>query len=317
MRKLFLLALLLLFFSSEIWANAHVFVYHRFGDTTHASTNTTLKQLRSQFEYFKNNNYKVISMSQLQDALYHDKKIDPKWILLTIDDSYKSFYENGLALFKEYGYPFTLFVYVEATDKNYGDFMSWDQIRDTQKYGEIALHSYAHKHMVSLSLEDVQKDTSLAYQRFSKEMGFKPLYYVYPYGEYTPEIQKIIKNFNFKIICNQNSGAIDKDSNPFDLDRIALTGSSVLKYKLRIKTLPTHWITPTVYPPNGKLQRVHATIPPIIKKAQFYISGSQWQNVKVNKGEVIVDINTSLTKKRTRLFLKYGNQQSARILVRP
>ena len=48
--------LLIVISYSYIFANAHIFVYHRFGDNLHASTNTTIKELEKEFEYFKQNN---------------------------------------------------------------------------------------------------------------------------------------------------------------------------------------------------------------------------------------------------------------------
>jgi len=40
-------------------ADAHIFVYHRFSDTRHPSTNTSLSELRKEFNHFKNNGYKT------------------------------------------------------------------------------------------------------------------------------------------------------------------------------------------------------------------------------------------------------------------
>jgi len=278
---------------------------------------TSLELLKSQFEYFKKNNYKVIPLQTLVSAINEGKKIDDKWVVLTIDDSYKSFYNNGLKLFKEYGYPFTLFVYIEATQKHYGDFMSWKQIKEASKYGEIGLHSYAHKHMVSMSLKEVYEDTKKSYEIFTKEMGFKPKSYVYPYGEFTPQMTKEIEKFGFDVICNQNSGAITSKSDVHNLDRIALTGESVLKYKLRIKSLETEWIEPKKYPTNGILKNIHATIPSEIKNIEYYVSSYKWQRAKVVNGDVNIAFNKPLKRSRSRIFLKHGSKQSSIILVKP
>lgn len=313
MRKLFLLALL----ATSLFADAHIFVYHRFGDAKHASTNTSLALLKSQFEYFKQNNYKVIPLATLTKAINEKQKIDDKWVVLTIDDSYKSFYQNGLALFKEYGYPFTLFVYIEATQRHYGDFMRWKEIHEASKYGEIALHSYAHKHMVSMTPQEVYEDTKKGYDIFEKEMGFKPKSYVYPYGEFTPAMKKEIEKFGFDAICNQNAGAVTSQSDVHDLDRIALTGESTLKYKLRIKSLGAEWIEPKSYPSNGILKNIHATIPADIKNVEYYVSSYKWERTKVVNGDVNITFNKPLKRSRSRLFLKYGNKQSAIILVKP
>jgi poly-beta-1,6-N-acetyl-D-glucosamine N-deacetylase len=312
LRRLALLALLPL----TIWADAHIFVYHRFGDPKHASTNTSVETLRQEFEYFKQNGYTVIPLSALADAYKQNKPIDPKWVVLTIDDAYKSFYENGLPLFREYGYPFTLFVYVEATEQHYGDYMSWEQLKETRKYGELGLHSYGHPHLVSLSDEAVHEDTRKAFDSYKTHLGEAPRYYAYPYGEYDADVRKEIASFGFDLIINQNSGAIDGQSDPHDLDRTALTGENTVAQKLKIKTLPTRWHTPASWPADGKLKTIHATIPDTIKSLEYYVSGYGWTRVKAVDGEVKISTDLKLTRDRTRILLKQGHRQSSIILVK-
>ena len=308
-------ALVLALLSLTLWADAHLFVYHRFGDAKHASTNISLENLKKQFDYLKDNNYQVISLAKLNKALKNKKNIPDNWVVLCIDDSYKSFYQNGLALFKEYDYPFTLFVYIEATDKNYGDFMTWDQIKDTQKYGEIGLHSYAHKHMVSFSTEETHQDTNKALNSFKNNLGYSPKYYAYPYGEFDDNLKKELKQYGFELILNQNVGAVSSLSPRDDLDRIALTGEVNLKQKLRIKYLDAEWIAPKSYPANAKLNKIHVTMPASIKKAELYVSGGGWEQIKIQKGSFKSTKTYPLRFKRTRIIIKDGNAYTSKIIV--
>ncbi|RDX35022.1 polysaccharide deacetylase, partial [Arcobacter sp. HD9-500m-PIT-SAG03] len=128
-----------------LFANAHIFVYHRFGDDRYPSTNTTLIELEKQFLYFQKNGYEVVPIEKIIEKVKNKKEVPNNWVGLTIDDAYKSFYNNGLELFRKYNYPFTLYVYVEATNRKYKDFMTWDQIKDASLYGSIGLHSFGHK----------------------------------------------------------------------------------------------------------------------------------------------------------------------------
>jgi peptidoglycan/xylan/chitin deacetylase (PgdA/CDA1 family) len=298
------------------WGDAHIFVYHRFGDQKHASASTSLEVLRAEFEYFKNNGYKVITLKRLHEALQNRQTIDDKWVVLTIDDGYRSFYENALPLFKEYGYPFALFVYVEATEKGYKDYMSWPQIREAQKYGEIGLHSYAHPHLVSLSAEEIEKDTLKGAEIFQKQLGYRPRFYAYPYGEYDADVRSAVTSFGFDLVLNQNSGAVDVRSDRFDLDRTALTGENTLRQKLRIKTLPVNWIAPQNWPEDGKLKTIHATIPANVTDLEYYVSGYGWHRVKAKEGKINVTVDLPLKMRRTRLFLKQGHRQNSIILVK-
>jgi len=313
MRRVFLLLALLPLLG---WGDAHIFVFHRFGDAKHASTNTSIETLRAEFDYLNAHGYKVVPLSTLADAYRDNLPIDPKWVALTIDDSYKSFYENALPLFREYGYPFTLFVYIEATDKGYGDFMNWEQIRDASRYGEIGLHGYGHGHMVSMGSDAVTADTRKGFDSFRKAMGYDPRYFAYPYGEYDIDVKRAVAAFGFELILNQNSGAIGTHSDPLDLDRSALTGANTLAAKLGTRTLPTRWIAPESWPAQGKLKTIHATIPPSVTELEYYVSGYGWQRVKARNGEVRIDVDLPLKLARTRIFLKQGDRQSSMILVK-
>lgn len=278
-------------------ADAHVFVYHRFGDDRHQSTNTTIKELEKEFDYFKNNGYTVVPIMDIINKIKNKEEIPDKWVSFNIDDSYKSFYENGLPLFKKYNYPFTLFVYVEATEKKYGDFMSWEEIKEASKYGEIALHSYAHKHMTKLSNKEIFEDTQKSYEIFVKQLGFKPKGYVYPFGEYDERVKNEIKKFDFEYIANQSSGSVNIKSDVYDLNRVALVGNVNLKEKLKYKTLEATWIEPKEFPKDGILKNIKVKVDPKFKSMKLYLSGYGWQDIKVKDG--IIDVNLN---KRLKLF---------------
>ncbi len=286
-----------------ILADAHIFVYHRFGDANHQSTNTTLKELEKEFEYFKDNNYEVVKTSQIIQRLQDNKEIPDNWVAFHIDDSYKSFYKNGLNLFKKYNYPFTLFVYVEATEKKYNDFMTWEEIKETSKYGEIALHSYSHAHLTHLSDKEIYNDTKKSYAIFKEKLGFEPKGYVYPYGEYNQRVKNIISKFDFDYIGNQNNGSVNINSDKYDLNRVALVGKVNLKQKLKYKTLEATWIEPKDYPKDGIVKKVKVKVNPSIKNAKLYISTYGWQDIKVKNGIIDLKINKKLKLNRSRIAI--------------
>lgn len=297
MKNLFLLLL----FSIYLFADAKIFVYHRFGDARHESTNTSINELRKNFEYFKNNGYKVVKLEEIFEKLKNKEEVPSNWVAFTIDDAYKSFYQNGLKVFKEYNYPFTLFVYVKATDDKYGDFMTWDEIKEASKYGSIELHSYNHKSLVKLNDEEIIEDTQKAIDIFEKNMGYKAKYYTYPYGEYNERTKEILKTFGFEAIINQNNGSVNQNSDIFDINRVALVGKVNLKEKLKYKTLEANWILPQDYPKDGILKDIKVQIDPSIKNAKIFVSTYGWQDVKVNNGIIELKFNKKLNLARNRV----------------
>ncbi len=311
------IVLLLFFTPFFLFADAHIFVYHRFGDNRHKSTNISIKELKKEFEYFKKHNYKVIKLSTLIKAIKDKKKIDDRWIVLTIDDSYKSFYENGLDIFKKYDYPFTIFVYVKSVDKNYGDFTTWKQLKEIAKYGEIAYHSYSHPHMTQKSDQYLKNNFAKGLKIFENKMGFKPKYFAYPYGEFDDRVKKIAQKFNFHAILNQNIGAINNYSDIFSLDRIALTGKSNLKRDLSYKHLNLRWIYPKSFPTNGILKQIVAKLDcNKTVNINYYISHYGWHKAKAKNGFIKIKLNNKLSNGRNRIIIKLNNKIDTKLLIK-
>ncbi len=295
---------LLIISTSYIFANAHIFVYHRFADDRYKSANTTIKELTRQFEYFKQNNYTVVPLSKIITKLEKKESIPKKWVALTIDDAYKSFYDHGLEVFKKYNYPFSLYVYVKATDKHYGDYMSWAEIKESSKYGEIGLHSYAHPRLQNLTKQEIIEDTKTALNIFVKNTNITPTTYAYPYGEFNQEVKNILKdNFSFRAILNQNTGSVKDNTDIFDIPRIALVGDVNIKHKLRYQTFDAQWIEPKEFPKDGILKRVKVKVDKKYKNLKLYITSEGWRDVKVNNGIVDLELNTYLKRARTRVMI--------------
>ena len=294
----------LIFSFLYLFGDGHIFVYHRFDDSRYSSANTSTQKLIKQFEYLKQHNYKVVPIQQMINHLKSNQPIPQNWVALTIDDGYKSFFKNGLKIFKQYNYPFSLYVYVKATNKHYGDYMSWEELKETAKYGTIGLHSYSHPKLPHLTKQQIIKDTSKGIKIFKQHLGFKPKIYAYPYGEYNQKVQNIlVENFNFEAILNQNIGSISKDTNQYDIPRIALVGKVNIKQKLRYKTFKAKILQPASYPKDGILKKVVAKTNKKYKTLSLYITGYGWRKVKLKDGIVDIKLNLKLKKDRIRIII--------------
>lgn len=307
---------LVLCLSVMMWADAHIFIYHRFNDARYPTTNTTLEELRKEFDYFKNNGYEVVPLEKLVRAVHAKEPIPDNWVVLTVDDNYKSFYEHGLTLFKEYHYPFSMFVYVGATEQKYGDFMSWEQLKETSKYGSLEFHSLNHPHMTELSDEALKKDFDEGLELFEKRLGMKPRYFSYPFGEFSPRVKAIAQSYGFEAIVNQNMGAVASFSDPLDLDRSALVGKSDLAGFLKYKALEAVWIEPTILLKDGKLNTLHVKAQTTATKGGIYISEQGYQEATLSDGVFKANINKILTKERTRVIVSVGTKISTKLLVK-
>ena len=288
---------------------AHIFVLHRVDDTRYPSTSTSSKQIEADIKYLLEHNYKIVPLSTLIKKIENNESVK-NYVVFTIDDSYKSFYKNGLPIFKKYKIPFTLFVYVKATNNRYGDFMTWDQVKEVDKYGELGIHSYAHPHLAKLSDKEIIKDTTQAIKVFKKNMGYTPNMYAYPYGEYDERVKKIINKF-FKVICNQNPGAVNKNSPINELDTIA--GYTDIKKKLKIDILNVK---------NLKIIRDKNVIKQISGYVNYpyvyiYITKFGWKKIKTDKnGYFEFNPNFKLKNYRNRVIIRYNNKIKTKLILK-
>jgi len=294
--------LFFLFLPLFLWADGHIFLYHRFDDFRHLYTNTSTKELLKNFEYLKTHGYKVVNSKILLKMAKEGKNVD-KYVAFQIDDSFKSFYKNGFPLFKKYHYPFTLFVYVEGTDRKYGDFMTWQMLQDVKKYGDVELHSYSHPHLTTLNSEEIQKDTQKAMNLFTKNMGYKPDSYAYPYGEYNERVKNILSK-EFKYLYNQNEGGINKWTNIQDVPRIALTGDVDISKRLNVKEMKVKNFK--LIRQKNLIVKVSAVVP--YRKIEVYITKLGWKWIKTKNGYFEYTPNFTLKKFRNRVIFRYNNE---------
>ncbi len=301
-----------LFLPIFLFAQAHIFVLHRIDDFRYPYTNTPSKELEKYLKYLKEHDYKVVKLSTLVKLIKEKKPLN-KIVVFTIDDSYKSFYKNGLSLFKKYQYPFTLFVYTKATTQHWGDFMNWKQVKECAKYGELGVHSWAHPHLPMLNNKEIIKDTKKAINAFKKYVGYVPKMYAYPYGEYNERVKKIINKF-FPIITNQNVGAIDYTSQINDLDRIALTGKVNFLEKLKLKKL--HLKNLTIKKNKNKIIEISGTLEENLPYVYIYITSLGWKKIKTQNKSFSYTPNFNLRKYRNRIIIRYNYKIISKLILK-
>jgi len=309
----------LLLLSPYLFSNGHIFVYHRFDDTRYPTTNTFTKELRKEFNYFKNNGYEVVPLIDMVTKIKANEKVPDNWVSLTIDDGFKTFYTNGLSIFKEFNYPFTLFIAVKYTDKKYNDYVSWKQLKEIAKQGTVEFHSYGHGHFGQMSDDEIKADMDKGLALMKKYLNYAPNLFVYPYGEYDSRVEAVMEQYNFKAIFNQNIGAIQGEcSDEYDLDRSALVGKAPFKLYLKFKELcGVTFQQPTLFPKNKIVKTVEVTLEDkSIKSAEVFISNNGWTKVKVKEGKILWNANKKVKLNRIKIGVKVKNRIKLMVLAK-
>ena len=317
MTKVLLLFLLL---SPYLMSDGHIFVYHRFDDTRYPTTNISTKELRKEFNYLKKNGYQVVPLIDIVKKINKNEEVPSKWVAFSIDDGFKSFYTHGLSVFKEYNYPFTIFIAVKYTEKKYKDYVSWKQLKTIAKYGSVEFHSYGHGHFGQMSEKEIKVDMDKGLSLMKKHLNYKPNLFVYPYGEYDDRVTKIIEPYGFKAVFNQNIGAIHggtcTDGN--DIDRSAVVGTNAHDFKLYLKfqeLCGVNFQQPIVYPKDKIVKTVEVTLDDkTIQSADIFISNNGWTKVKVSNGKILWNANKKIKLNRIKIGVKVKSKIKLMVL---
>jgi len=207
-------------------AQIRVFMYHHFGlEDTYPSTSVSKEQFRNHLDYIKEHEYTVLPLGAALERLYSDKDMPAKTAAITIDDGYRSVWDNAVPLLEKYGYRATIFVstgYVGG-----GGYMSWEQINSLEAKGfEIGNHSHAHAYFVNKPKGEIadafEQDLKTSHDQFQKHLGRVPDLYAYPFGEYTPEMMSVLEDHGYMAAAAQRSGIIFRGSSRFALPRFPM-----------------------------------------------------------------------------------------------
>ncbi len=215
-------------------------MYHRFDETKYPSTNINMQDFKKQMNIIKEKNYSFYNPKDF-DLDFNKAKKNKKF-LLTIDDAFTSFYKNAWPYLKQNKIPFILFVSTEAVGRD--GYMTWEQIREVEKspFGFIGNHSHSHEYLVKFSFQEFKKDIDLSSEILKKEIGYNPIFFSYPFGEYSL-IQKRYIMKKFKYGFGQNSGVIDVNKDIFELPRFPINEKygDLKRFKFLVDLLPLQY----------------------------------------------------------------------------
>ncbi len=194
-------------------------MYHRFNENEYPSTNIRMEVFKKQIQLIKDLNYNFYNPGILIDEF--DKPKNEKKILITIDDGFKSFYNEAWPFLKKNKIPFILFVSTEPVGKR--GYMNWDEILEIEKseYGHIGHHSHTHEYLIDMTMPEFINDIETSTKIFRNKLGYVPPIFSYPFGEYSNDMKKYISK-NFRIAFGQHSGVIDINKDKFELPRFPI-----------------------------------------------------------------------------------------------
>ena len=235
-------------------------------------------------------------------------------ILLTIDDGFLSFYKNAWPILKEKKIPFILFV--STREVGVFNYMTWDQIREISKedFVEIGNHSHTHEYLVDESNKQIKEDISKSISIFEKNLGKNSAFFSYPFGEYSKDFKKIIKDFGFKYAFGQHSGVMDETKDFYELPRYPINEKygEMKRFKSITKTLPfkykkivpdEKYLLQNKNPPKVEIE-FYDNIKNIKSVGCYSNEGNKWRQSDIkfeNSNKLVINISEKFVGERGRI----------------
>lgn len=289
--------------------HAAIIMYHHISTSTPPSTSTSPADFIEHLNILEKDGFTVWPLVRIVQHLQRRRPMPDKIAAITFDDAYISVYKEALPLLKDRQLPFTIFVNADPINNQHPLYMSWQQLKEAQEAGGIiANHTLSHTHLVHKQEDESDKDWLARVkheidgnqQEITRHLGSAPKLLAYPYGEYTPEIQKLVQQMGY-IAFGQQSGAANPYTGLTALSRYAANGTSANPSSLRTKlhALPFPLLSEEpaskVLDGNDRRPSLVLTLMPgdyRIKQLRCYGPGSQLLNIRV---KALKDNNLQIT----------------------
>jgi peptidoglycan/xylan/chitin deacetylase (PgdA/CDA1 family) len=191
--------------------------YHHVSDHTPKSTSISPEQFSAHLQYLQDNNFNVVSLEIIVNAIKTQTPLPDKTVSITFDDAYIDILTTAKPILEHYNYPFTIFVNPAIIDRKSKKYLTWQQLKMLADSGVIiANHGLEHNSLarVPTNMDEItwlaQQSAALikAETLIEQHTGQSWRYFAYPYGEYTPQTQAWLEEYGF-VAFTQQSGAAD------------------------------------------------------------------------------------------------------------
>lgn len=212
------------------------------------------KKFRQQMQTIKDLGYTVISLEDFKLWKQGKKSVPDKSILITIDDGWKAVYTDAFPILKEFGYPFTLYLYTDYIDRG-GRSLTKEMINEMKKNGAtIGCHSTTHPRpsIVKSARKKGDKNYTAFLEnefgnsktKLEKLFGDKITTYVYPGGYYAEDMNQVIEKHGYQHLFTVLSGKTTRETNNKLIPRFVIYGQDKYDYKFKnamtFKATATH-----------------------------------------------------------------------------
>jgi len=222
--------------SEAAGARVAILGYHDFSETEpETAMRIRTSKFRKQLETIRQLGITVISLDDFVAWKKGERNIPEKSALITVDDGWKSVHTDAFPILREFGYPFTLYLYKNYVDGG-GKALTTEMIREMIAAGAtIGSHSVSHPYPAAI--KGFLKKGADSYDAFlRKEMGESKRFleakfkvkigtYAYPGGFHTEEMLALGNEFGYGHMFTVIPGKVTRDTPNETIPRYMILGN--------------------------------------------------------------------------------------------
>ena len=243
---------------SDTHASVMVLCYHNIEDKSAMRALTiSVAEFEHELTAINEHGFTVIGLQDFLAWRRGEKSIPQKSCVITIDDGWVSGYTNAWPMLKKFGYPFTMFIYVNYVGTG-GKSLTWEQLAEMRDAGvDIQSHTYSHsnlrvpgagvdakaKALVQKDLKTLGKDGWLrkeiidSRKVLEQRLGIRVNAIAYPFGSHSPEARAIVKEAGYEAAFTVYGQRLGYGSPAEQLGRYAVEASKPQIFESALKMI--------------------------------------------------------------------------------
>jgi peptidoglycan/xylan/chitin deacetylase (PgdA/CDA1 family) len=178
--------------------------------------------------FLKENNYQVASLDQLTELKKQGREPITPFVSITFDDGYIDNFETVFPILREFNFPAAIFVIADRIGKE--GFLNYGQLREMLKSELITIgcHTMSHRYLLELDNRQLTYEIEDSKRVLEENLGNRIEFFSYPWGGYSPYIEKIVENAGYRAAFTTNSiingDRFQRASDLYGIKRLTISG---------------------------------------------------------------------------------------------
>jgi peptidoglycan/xylan/chitin deacetylase (PgdA/CDA1 family) len=213
--------------------------YHDFREKGGTDMIIAGPKFRQQMQAIKESKIPVIPLSDVLAWKRGEKNIPDECIAITIDDGWQGVYTIAYPILKEFGFPFTVYLYKKYVNIG-GRSMKWTEIKEMMQHGcEVGSHCVSHISLLKksgMSDQDYQlwltKELVDSKEFLEANLGLPITSVAYPYGSVNDAVVDLTQQLGYEAGVTVNGAKVAHETVNGRLGRYIIHGDNDGNFKL-------------------------------------------------------------------------------------